>query len=511
VASVSLPTSDDKLHAGATSESELPSSMESDSTGPRHSSGGLRRRVPLNPYALAGASRVGVQVVALLTMMSAVAKLDPATFGAFSLGWLVTVIGNTVLYTGLHQHLLRSVNLDVDREAVFWLLLVEGAAISLLMLAAGLVVRAVGDPAVATSLLTLAPLTLFSAGSAWCDSLLTRQQRTATIGLIYLVAEIAGALALMTALASGMRLWALLSWRLASTSTALLGLALVMDCRPHWGCSVPALRKAWKQALPLQGGTFVRTLAAYAADYLLAFFMNPAAAGAYRAASRVSVAGSDVFLQPLRPMTWEAMARHEREQSQRAMANAYLAQLRFVAFFATPVLACVALFSARLFATFASADWASAGPVLLLLALARVASMFDFFLDPILVCTNRSAYQFRLRTAQTVLLLLGVALTARHGPIAVALWQLICSAAVAVMATALIRRLLQVPMREVFYAALPAVAVTLLCSASGELTFHALAFSGAPQLIISITAMAGCLLVCFLLLHQRGLVRLPRY
>jgi hypothetical protein len=35
--------------------------------------------------------------------------------------------------------------------------------------------------------------------------------------------------------------------------------------------------------------------------------------------------------------------------------------------------------------------------VLLVLALARVPSMFDFFLDPVPVCTGRSVLQVRLR------------------------------------------------------------------------------------------------------------------
>jgi O-antigen/teichoic acid export membrane protein len=465
----------------------------------------------LNPYALAGASRIGVQVVALLTMMSAVAKLEPATFGAFSMGWLLTVIGNTFLYSGLYQYLLRSRALDVDRDVVFWLLLAEGGAISIAMALAGAAARFVGDPGVAISLFTLAPLTLLGAASAWCDALLTRQQRTAAVGVICLLAEVAGALVLIAALAAGLSLWALLAWRIASSSVGLMGLASLVEKGPRWRWSRAAGRAALREGLPLQGGTLVRTLAIYAADYLLAFFLSPAASAAYRAASRVSVAGSDVFLQPLRPMTWEAMARHEREARRPEMARVYLEQLRFVAFFASPVLAGVALFSSRLFAAFAAAGWASAGPVLVLLALARIPSLFDFFLDPVLVCTGRSGLAFRLRTLQTVLVLAGVTATARFGPAAVALWQLSCSGVLALLATVLIIRILQVRPRRVLGAVLPASAVTLSCCAAGEAVYRALPFEGAWPLILSIAAMASVLLAMAGVLHRRGRLGLPRF
>jgi len=471
----------------------------------------LRLPIRFNPYVLAGGSRVGVQIVSLLTMMTAVARLDPATFGAFSMGWLVTVIGNTLLYAGLYQYLLRSRELDVDQHVVFWAMLLEGAAISLGMLLAGWLTWHVGNRAVATSLLALAPLTLLSAASAWCDALLTRQQRTAAVGVIYLLAELAGTLALIAGLSAGLRLGALLGGRLACGVAALLGLASAAGVWPRLRWSAASARAAFQEAAPLQGGTLVRTLAIYAADYLLAFFLNPAASASYRAASRVAVAGADIFLQPLRPMTWEALARHERADEHAAMASVYLEQLRFLTFFAAPVLAGVALFSERLFGTFAAAGWATAAPVLVLLALARVPSMFDFFLDPVLVCTGRTGLQFRLRSVQTALVLSGVALTAGYGPVAVASWQLFCSVSVAVLAIGLVGRLLHLRLRPVLGAVGPALASTLVCCGGGELVFRILPLDGPLRLLASIAAMAGCLLLCCLFARQRGLLRLPRY
>jgi O-antigen/teichoic acid export membrane protein len=471
-----------------------------------------RSRWPrINSYALAGGSRIGVQIVGLLTMMAAVARLDPNTFGAFSLGWLVTVIGNTILYAGLYQYLLRSRDVEADKHSVFGILLLEGVACSLCMAIAGGAAYAAGSHAVATSLIALAPLTLLSAGSAWCDAMLTRRRRTGTVALIYLMAEVLGSVVLLAALVSGLSLWALLSWRVASTTAALIGLAWATDGLPSLRWSAPAARAALDEGLPLQGGTLLRTLAIYAADYLLAFFLNPAAAGAYRAASRVSVAGLDVFLQPLRPTTWETMARHEREENLASMASSYLEQLRFVTFFAVPVLACTALFSGRLFSTFAAAGWASAAPVLTLLALARVLSIFDFFLDPVLVCTGRSRLQFRLRTLQTCLVLLGVALTARYGPIAVAGWQLLASASIATVATLWIARILPLRPSQVLSAVVPALGVTVLCCTSGETAFRALPLAEPLRLIVSIAAMAGGLLAFSLVMVQRRVLRLPAH
>ena len=462
-----------------------------------------------NAYTIAGVSRAGVQATTLLTMMVAIAALDTTTFGAFSVAWVAAVMGNTLVYSGLYEYLLRTRDVEAEKHAVFWLMAAEGVLFGSLMLLAGVVAYAAGNAPLGLSFSVLAAVSFLVAPMAWCDALLTRAGRAATVGVVVFVAELCGALALAAGLALGFKLAALLAWRVVSTCVAFGGLFVLGNTvpRPRWSTDIA--RSALAAALPLQGGTLVRTISTYAADFLLAWHLSPAAAGSYRAASRVSVTGSDVFLQPLRPMTWASLARHEREANQLAMRTVYLDQLRMLTFFTWPVLLCVALFSTRLFATLAKADWISAAPVLVVLALSRLPAVLDYFFDPILVCTGKTGTQFRMRTAFTVVLLIGILISAIYGPMAVAWWQLVFALLTSVIATSFIARAISVTWHQVISATAPAVVVAVLCAVTGELVFRVTQVQPTLRLIISVAAMGACLLGCFVLLQRRAGIRLP--
>jgi O-antigen/teichoic acid export membrane protein len=116
---------------------------------------------------------------------------------------------------------------------------------------------------------------------------------------------------------------------------------------------------------------------------------------------------------------------------------------------ASPILVCLALFSGRLVQEFMKPDWAAAGAVLSLLAIAGAFAILAFLLDPVFVCTGRAQTQFLVRTGFALVLLVGVAVLAPFGPVAVAAWHITASCLLAVTAICL-RGSLHAPVRNVF-------------------------------------------------------------
>ncbi|MET0341068.1 MAG: oligosaccharide flippase family protein [Polyangiales bacterium] len=462
-----------------------------------------------SPYTVAAVCRAGVQASSLLGMLLAVAVLDPATFGPFSVAWVTAVIANTLVYSGFYEFLLRVRDVDHAKHSVFWMLLAQGAASALVMVGAGVLADTHGSAATARCFLALAPVPLLTACSAWCDGLLTRHGHAATVGAAFFVAELLGALGVSTGLSLGWGATALLAWRLGTTTLALLGLALFTGGFPRACASRSVAREALRTALPIQGGTLVGSLSSYAADLLLAWHFSPATSASYRASARVCVAGNDVFLQPLRPMTWAAMARRERADDRAGIGRVYLDQLRMISFFAWPTLFCVAVFSKRLFAAVSTRDWSEAGPILFLLALARIPAVFQFFLGPVMVCHGRAAQLWRLQTALTCICLFAIAAMSLFGPLAVAACELLLGISGALYAAVCISRVAEVDPREVVRAVVPAVLVALLCAGVGELAFRALTLIEPARLLVSVGAMGACLLACYAALRRRLSIHLP--
>ncbi len=468
----------------------------------------MRRRP--RSFVTAAISRGGVQAATMLSMMAAIAKLDTKAFGVFSVAWVLTVIANSIIYSGLYEFLLRTRELEADRDVVFTVMLLEGVAFAAILVGIGVGAAVLGNPGLASSLYTLAIVPLLGAPMAWWDALLTRDGHAASIGMMLFFGELAGSITLLVTLSLGWQVPALLSWRLATAFTTFVLLAYSARTMPRFAWSAARAKRGLRAALPLQGSTVFRMLAMYAADLLLAWGVGTAASGAYRAASRISATGADVFTQPLKPILWSSLAKCERDGNHHGARTVYLDQLRALTFFAWPSLICLAAFSDRLLRAFANPDWIGAAPILSILAIARMPAMLDFFLDPVLVCTGRPRTQFYAQTGATLALVISVAIACSFGAVWVAVGALICAVGLGIVASVLVLRSLNVSLLELLRAVAPSALISILCMGAGEGMFRVLHTGDLSRLLVSIAVMAACLLGTFLVLRKRALLLLPQ-
>jgi len=464
----------------------------------------------LNPYAVASVSRAGMQAFSLLAMVLAVASVDLTTFGAFSVAWVTTVIANCLVYSGFYEFLIRTSRIEDDQDTLFWLLLAEGGLLCLLMLGIGVAVGESTEGMLRRMFFALAPIPLLAGAIAWWDARLVRGARVVAVGLVLFGAEACSFVVLLTALYQYHAQLALVAWRWSATLVTLAGLAGLSHAWPRLRFSAESARRAMTAAWPLQGTTLTRALSNYAADFLLAGYLSPAAAGAYRAASRIAVTSTDVFYQALRPINWSVFGRHERASDAAGMAGAYLSHLRFLTFVAWPILVCLALFGERILLAFGKPDLAVAGSVLSLLAIAQLFGTFTFFLDPVLVCTGRGQLQFHVRFGFTLVLLAGLLVVARFGPVVVAAWQIVASALLEITAAWLICSSLKLRMADVAMPLLHGVFMAALCAALAMSTFYSLDLPEKLRLVsAALTALLGLLAGLHIFIRHR-ILTLPR-
>ena len=73
------------------------------------------------PYVVGVAARILGQVISFVAVAVASRYLELEVFGTYALAWAGAVIGNTFVFTGFYQALLRTKTFDRDRDTIFWL------------------------------------------------------------------------------------------------------------------------------------------------------------------------------------------------------------------------------------------------------------------------------------------------------------------------------------------------------------------------------------------------------
>lgn len=462
------------------------------------------------PFLLVTFARAGVQGLSLLTMILAIAAVDLETFGSYSLAWVATTVASGLMYTGLYEYLMRTPDIERDRDTVFWVLLVQGVILVAALAGLAALETALGNALLGRMMLMLSPMPLLIAPTVWCDGLLAREQKLPTVHMVLFVAEVAALIVLALLLWAKVGYLALIIARMVPPFVALAGVAWFTRRLPKprfdWARARIATRAAW----PLQGNSLIGALSNYSADFLLASFLSPAAAGAYRAASRIAMSSTELLFQPLRPVNWSEFARLERHQDRAGMASAYLGNLQFLAAIAMPVLCTFALLGTRIVAAFLQPEWIIAGSIVSVLALARAFGVLDFFMEAILICTGQARRCFTIRTGSSVVVLLGVLALARFGPVVIASWQLLASGIAALVATILIGRTLHVRTAQVLRALAYPAAITATCAGVTEAVARTAPWSPRTSIVAAIAASMLCLGAATLVALRAKRLRLPR-
>lgn len=459
-------------------------------------------------FFVGSCGRVLTQLVAFATILLVSRYLSLEEFGVFALSSACSIIIVSLIYAGPFEYLLRTRELDSDRDTVFWLLAAAGAVGALVMASIGAALDE-SKPGIGQFFLLLALMPLLTGPRVWAEALLTRAGRIRSTVLCNLGAEICGILSLFVALEAGQGVLALVTSRLAATAVALAGQSVLMGKRPRLHFSRESAVNAFDHVMPLSGVAAIKLVSNYGVDLLLGAFLAPAAVGAYRAGSRVATTGCDIVLRPMHAISWSYFARLERDGDKAVMARIWKQQMRFLSAVAWPALAVLAMSGPLVVSLLLSDSWAGAGPIISILTIARALEVLDFLAGPVLVCSGSAHAMVKLRAGGAVCLLLMLLAVAHYGAEYAAGAQVLANAGVALAALTLISRSLQLSVLTIMKAVVPGLLLAVSC---------AIAIFAIQEATATITlagpwaAISGAILlwgVLFLTLLSRGTLRLP--
>ncbi|MEL6979630.1 MAG: oligosaccharide flippase family protein [Pseudomonadota bacterium] len=451
--------------------------------------------------------RVFTQVLGVATILVATRFVTLEEFGFLALGQAVTIIIGSLLYTGLHQHVMRTKHIAEENATLFTAQCLLGLAGTMLMVAVGLL-QPTGSLAQAV-FLALAPVSVLQGPTAHYEAFLIREGRIRTAVLTTAAAELLGFVSMCVAIIYGAGVYALIFGRLIASAALLISKAWFAAIWPGLAMRGGVARRAFSSARPLYITTLAHMASTYGGDLLLGFFQSPTAVGAYRAASRVTATLSEVIAKPVITISWSNLARSEREGRIDAMGAAWLDQAKFLTLAAWPALAALSLLSAPVVDFILDESWGEAAPVIGVLAIAIAVGILDGLSGPALLCTQKDALFTRLTFVWAGIAVGSLLVTAQFGPIAVAYGLLVARLIMMPITLSFVLRALNIPLSAFARALAPSVIVTLACCLAVASLQSATDYD-LRGLLITAGAGAALWITIFLALLTLRVVQLPR-
>ena len=463
------------------------------------------------PYVVGVTSRILGQLISFVAVAVASRYLALEVFGTYALAWAAAVIGNTFVFTGFYQALLRSKDFERDRDTIYWLNTGVGALSTLAIAFFGLVTGGF-ETAQGTALLAIAPIPLLITPSAWWEAQLVREQRVRSASLYVLVAETCALVATIALLWQGYELAALIAPRYVSIAVGGLLTGGLVRRLPRLGFRRDTTTEAATTALPLWGTTSVHLFQNYGTDIILGAFANATMVGAYRGGARISITASDLVMQPLLILTWSRFTRIEKEDDGiDALKVAWIENMAIAAAILWPLSATVALLAEPLVVTVLDETWLPAAGVVVILTASRAILFLSGLLEPTLMTSGHGRAQFYIRVFGAGSLLALLMILAKHGAEPAAWAHLISSVMVASVGFGMMVRVLGLSLADILRTFAPALVITGATAAvilSSATPFAAL---GEGLGLIACLATIGIawvlLMVVFL---RRGALVLPK-
>ncbi len=362
------------------------------------------------------AARAVTQISALAVTLVAARFLGPADFGLFAIASVATTYLRTLLYCGPYEHLLKTDKPETYSSEALIATLGLAVVVTVINVTLFSFSQAIfGSAAIAVLVWQLAPSNAISAVTAWQEAHVLRQSRIGAYYGIMLASELLAGGAAIAMLFYGFGIEALVAQIYIRALVTLAGYTALRSAKLSTSLSFSNVRVVAIWSTPRYGEVSLAFFAQYGADILLGAFLSPAAAGTYRAASRICSAVSDLVMQPLRVVALTQF-------SKRAARSADVGELvppvsKLVGLTGWMALAAFAGVAGTLTPTLLGQEWRESGVIAPLLCLVAAMNAQSSVFTAALVASNLQRRTLALRLIATALLIGGVCILAPWGPL----------------------------------------------------------------------------------------------
>ena len=435
------------------------------------------------------AARGWSQVTAMVLAVLAARVLGKQDFGVYAIASVFVILLQALMYGGIYDYIIKDREGVADISTCYWMSLgfaaVGGIGIAAL---APIISTLTHSPPVMSLMLALAPSALIASATTWQEALLLRQGRLTTYYINWVITETIACGLAIALLLQGFGLWTFVVYRYAQLGLNALSYAMLVRERPHLRWQMPVARRVFAFSSNIYISRIVGIASSYSADILIGLLVSPASAGAYRLGSRVVLGVSEIAYQPVGTMAW---VHFSRANDHSTLRQEWLNFVLVLSVTAWPALAGLALLSHSIVHLLVGAGWDEAVPVIVVLVFARMLSLFEVFLDPMLGVRDRTPVILKLRITASLLAISALAVLTHYGATGAAFAQVLVSLMLGLAAIRIGMRAADVSANGLLHALLPGLAATGAALAGAALTRALPLFTQPLALQLILTVLGG--------------------
>jgi PST family polysaccharide transporter len=305
-------------------------------------------------------------------------------------------------------------------STLFWINVAFGTILATLCaVSAPLLVAIYHEPRLYLIAVIAGAIFIFNGLTAQHGALLTRSMRFVTQGKIGVLTLLVGSVTGIVMALLGCRYWSLIVMDIAS---AIVGTALVWLAVP-WVPGPPRRKSGIRSMLRFGGlatcNSFVVFLSWNAEKILLGHFWGSYALGLYGRAYQLVTLPVQQLNGAIGSVAFPALSRIQHDAKR--LAQSFLTAYSLLISLTIPVTIICALFAEEIVRIMLGAKWMAAAPIFRLLAPVAVVFTVGQPLSWLIASTGRIGRALMVRTATAPLMILGIVLGLRYGPVGVAI------------------------------------------------------------------------------------------
>ncbi|WP_420137407.1 lipopolysaccharide biosynthesis protein [Sphingomonas sp.] len=337
-----------------------------------------------------GVQIIGNQATSFLVFLVLTHFLSPGDIGVVALAVSFIEIMTPLMRAGLPEALIQRETLDeLEADTCFW----SGVALSLVMgaalfLAAPAIARSFASPALGPVLQALSALLPITALSATHEGRLTRSFGFKALAVRTLIANLIGGAVGVAMAIGGYGVWSLVVQRLIASFFSVVFIWISCRWVPRLRFSMVAFRRMSGFGAHMTLVTFLMSLNGRIFDFLLGFFMGPAAVGYMRVASRVLDMVTQFAVNPLTSVALPTLSRLQQDRP--ALSRAFIRLVRTSALMTFPAYFGLAIVAPDLVPLAFGRQWAASGELLSILCLSAIPITLQYFTWPAMAAVGRS-------------------------------------------------------------------------------------------------------------------------
>lgn len=385
-----------------------------------HTSPGSKVKVARG-VAWQGAARWGTQLLSFGFYAGLARLLSPRIFGLVAIAWVYLALVQVLVRQGLGDAIVQRHDLEPEHlDSAFWIAMATASFLCLLsFLFAGPVAAIFKEARVAPVIRWLSLYLPIGALYAVPMALLTRELnfRPLAIGP-FIGAGVGGAVGLTMAFL-GFGVWSLVVQQLTNGFLSCVYLWLVVPWRPHLRISKRHLRDLYGFSLNLTANGILWFFAQKSDQAMVGYGFGSLGLGPYSLASRVSTMLHDGLIQPFQAVAFPAFSRLHLEPQRLERALHDFCEM--TSFISLPVFGGLAVVAPELVPVLFGPKWASAIPIVQILAVLMAIRGVLGFVHPTMLAKGRTGLYLVISIVLAALTFLGCLIAVRWSPAAIAL------------------------------------------------------------------------------------------